>query len=214
MKTNETSENIKKIRSEPKGKFENYTFSIGETIHVVQRASPEDIRSLKMNEGMGNFFENFENPPKETKKMLSSLAKENIVCIAYNKNDEIIGYLSVVSPDDDRFDLENVYQIGAIEVSKKYRKKGVAMELMDLFKSEFFDNKIVYTFCYSWHWDTPKNNKKTYRKKLLSLLHSQNFSEKPINDINIKMDEYNIFAVRYGEKTDPELIEEFKKKLI
>jgi acetoin utilization protein AcuA len=155
---------------------------------------------------MGNFFKNFEDPASETKKMLENLAEKNIVSTAYNEKNEIIGYLTVVKPEEKKFNFDKIYQIGAIEVSKDYRNLGIAMELMKLFENKFFDNKIVYTFCYSWHWDLTECSKKEYREKVLSLLHS-------LDDINIKMDPYNVFAVRYGKKADAFLIKKFKRKL-
>jgi ribosomal protein S18 acetylase RimI-like enzyme len=184
-----------------------------EKIYIFQNTSLNFLRSLKISGHMGNFFKNFKNPASETKKMLENLTKENIVSIAYNKENEIIGYLTMVKPEEKKFNFDKVYQIGAIEVNKDYRKLGIAMELMKLFEDNFFDDKIVYTFCYSWHWDITECNKKEYREKVLHLLHSQKFSEEFIDDINIKMDPYNVFAVRCGKKADAYLIKKFKRKL-
>lgn len=184
-----------------------------EKIYILQNASLNFIRSLRIHKHMGNFFKNFEDPASETKKMLENLARENIVSIVYTKRNEIIGYLTVVKPEEKKFKFDKIYQIGAIEVSKDYRNLEIAMELMKLFENKFFDNKIVYTFCYSWHWDLTECSKKEYREKVLSLLHSQHFLEEYIDDINIKMDLYNVFAVRYGKKADAFLIKKFKRKL-
>jgi len=185
-----------------------------EKIYILQNAQVDFIRSLKISEHMGNFFKNFKNPVMETKKMLVNLAEENIVSIAYNEKNEIIGYLIVVKSQEERFNSEKTYQIGSIEVSKDYRNLGIAMELMKLFEDKFFDDKIVYTFCFSWHWDTRKCNVETYRKKILHLLYAQSFIEEFINDTNIKMDPHNVFAVRYGKNTDPVLIKKFRERLI
>ena len=186
-----------------------------EKIHVVRKATLKLIKYLKMQKKMGNFFKNFKNPVGETKNMLETLVRENnIVSVAYNEKNEIIGYLIVLTPQEERFNLEKIYQIGSIEVSKDYRGMGIATELMKLFEDEFFDDKIIYTFCYSWHWDTTECTVERYRKKILHLLHAQGFVEEFINDINIKMDPYNIFAVRYGKNADPVLIKKFKEKLI
>jgi len=184
-----------------------------EKIYILQNAQVNFIRSLKISEHMGNFFKNFEDPASETKKMLENLAEKNIVSTAYNGKNEIIGYLTVVKPEEKKFNFDKIYQIGAIEVSKDYRNLGIAMELMKLFEDKFFDDKIVYTFCYSWHWDLTECSKKEYREKVLNLLHSQHFLEEYIDDINIKMDTYNVFAVRHGKKADAFLIKKFKRKL-
>lgn len=184
-----------------------------EKIYILQNAQVNFIRRLRIHKHMGNFFKNFDDPAQETKKMLENLARENIVSIAYTKRNGIMGYLTVVKPEEKKFNFDKIFQIGAIEVNKDYRKLGIAMELMKLFEDKFFDDKIVYAFCYSWHWDLMECNKKEYRKKVLHLLHSQKFSEEFIADINIKMDSYNVFAVRYGKKANPFLIKKFKRKL-
>jgi hypothetical protein len=188
-----------------------------ERITVQPKVSLEFLRTLTMHRGMGNFFRSFTDPPLKTKEMLRNLIKDderNIVTVAFNEKNEIIGYISVIKPQEKKFDLTHVYEIGAIEVSRAYRKGGMGMNLMRGFENSFFNDKIVYTFCYSWHWDCSKESMKEYREALLTLLHSQNFSEESIDDINMKMDENNIFAVRYGKDVDRVLREEFKKKLI
>ena len=191
--------------------------SPGETITIHPKISLERLRSLTMDRGMGNFFRSFADPPLETKKMLRTLIKDgerSIVTVASNEKNEIIGYIAVLPSTETWFNHEKIYQIGAIEVSREYRKRGVGTDLMKIFDHRFFDDTIVYTFCYSWHWDCSKETITAYREALLKLLLSQNFSEESIDDINIKMDENNIFAVRYGKGVDMTLREEFKKKLI
>jgi len=67
----------------------------------------------------------------------------------------------------------------------------------------FYEDKIVLTTAFTWHWDLEATgmNKLEYRELFIDLAGRFGFMEMVTDEPNVTMDAANLFLVRLGRKT-------------
>ena len=161
---------------------------------------------LKLDSGIGRFahYSSIIQKLEVFDKVASQ--DEGRVSLALLDDSIVIGYLACWYPEPtERWSKldDLMYEMGAIEVSRNFRKMRIAHTMVDLIVSdEFFEEKISYMNGFSWHWDLDGSglSKFEYRKMMLKFLKHWCFEEFYTNEPNIGLRQENLFMARIGSK--------------
>ena len=161
---------------------------------------------LKLDSGIGNFahYSSIIQKLDVFDKVASQ--SDGRVSIALLNETTVIGYLACWIPEQtERWSKLGglMYEMGAIEVSRNFRKMGIAHTMVDLtIAGEFFDRRITYMNGFLWHWDLDGSglSKFEYRKMMLKFLDNWCFHEFYTNEPNIGLRQENLFMARIGSK--------------
>lgn len=187
---------------------------------IQSYCSPDAIEKLEIESGIG-IFPNYRSiiRGKETLINIAQRADSNVV-LAYLQDKKIIGYAIFTAPDPisrwGQGDTEGLIEFAVLEVSRNWRSQGVARAILGLaFDDDDFDDKIVVSTEFSWHWDLEYSGleKAAYRQRLLKLLKEYGFQLFPTNEPNILLDPVNMLTARVGEKTSNTIYLNFQAKL-
>lgn len=185
-------------------------------IHILPKTPSFWFSHLKLHAGIGNFAQ-FSSLIQKL-DIFENVAKENNgrVALGIIQDSLIVGYLACWSPaQHDRWSKlgDLMYELGAIEVSREYRKTGLAHKLIEsVIEDSFFDNRIAYMNGYSWHWDLDGNHLSMaeYRQLIINLLKPFDFQEYYTNEPNISLRPENVFMARIGPAVTPEDQKKFR----
>ncbi len=189
-------------------------------VYVRSYCEPGLIETLEIDSGIG-IFAQYRSiiRGRDTLVHLARRPDGNVV-LAYTEDRKIIGYIVITNPDpQDRWgkgDSAGIVEFGALEVSRKWRRYGIARALMDVaFNDESLEDKIVISMEYSWHWDLEGSGltKVQYRDRLLKLLKAYGFQQFPTNDPNILLDPANMFTARVGKNVSNAVYLKFQTRL-
>jgi acetoin utilization protein AcuA len=101
-----------------------------------------------------------------------------------------------------------MYEMGALEVSRNWRKMSIGKRIFSMIMDEdgFFEEKIAYMNGFSWHWDLDGSGLTLaqYRRMMLGLIRPYGFQECYTNEPNIALRQENFFTVRIGSKVSEE----------
>ncbi len=172
---------------------------------------------LKLDPGIGDFahYSSMIQKLDEFDKIAGG--KDGRVSLALLEETVIVGYFACRYPKpSERWSKlgELMYEMSAIEVSRNFRKLGIARMLIETVLSEpFIEDKIAYMNGYSWHWDVVGSGYTVdeYRQVHLKLLEPYCFREFGTNEPNITLREENIFMARIGSRVSPEDRKRFKR---
>jgi len=134
----------------------------------------------------------------------------------------IVGYVAFHRPDEyqrwSHPDLANVLlELGGIEVSNHWRQYRLASKILEAaFSTDYFDDKIVISNEYYWHWDLEDTKLKMweYRNLMEKLLCSVGFDTWITDEPEIVSHPANMFSVRIGKKVNEEAIARFRNLCI
>lgn len=189
------------------------------TVYIRTYCQPDFIASVDIGEGLGVFFYYHADRLKDMWLNISRM-KDGNVTLAYTAEQIVVGHVVFCPPapierwsqaNDDR-----IYELGALETSRKWRGIGVAKKLLQVACDEdSFEDRIVISTEYAWHWDYEGTglNRITYRNLLLHLLQGVGFREFKTDEPNITMDPANMLTARIGSRVDPELYAKFEALL-
>lgn len=179
-------------------------------IIIHPRCSAGSFKGLQLDAGLGNFAHYSSIIQKlETFEKIAS-GKDGRVALALIDENIIVAYMVCWYPDStDRWSKlgELMYEFGAIEVSRNFRKMGIAAEMVSsVIRNDFFDEKISYMNGYSWHWDVDGSSLTLvqYRKMMLNFMKPFGFEEYYTNEPNIALRQENLFMARIGSKVSEE----------
>src|SRR5438067_8753994 len=113
--------------------------------------SPSFVEGLKADDGLRAFA----RLPDREHQLLLSIAQqpENRLTLAYDASGNIIGQVSLAPLDHWWQDIGNAFEI-AVEVSPRWRKLGVAHQLLSLaLEFETVEESLIVGLGLSWHWD-------------------------------------------------------------
>lgn len=158
-----------------------------------------ELDELYMNDKLTVF-----RPPAKQKQALSTIAglPEGMVYIArYGR--EIVGYVTFHYPDGfSRWSKHPaVLELGGIEISPDWRKRGVgALLLREAFSNPVVENYIIVTVEFCWHWDlkTTGLDLFMYQKMLARLFGLVGLSKRATDDPDIIEHPANVLMVRVG----------------
>jgi acetoin utilization protein AcuA len=171
---------------------------------------PGAFEELRLDSGLGNFahYSSIIQKLEVFEKVASG--KDGRVALALIDENIIVGYMVCWYPDStDRWSKlgELMYEFGAIEVSRNFRKLGIAAKMvLSVLRDDFFDEKICYMSGFSWHWDVDGSGLTLvqYRKMMLNFMKPFGFEEYYTNEPNIALRQENLFMARIGSKVSEE----------
>ncbi|NLZ93408.1 MAG: GNAT family N-acetyltransferase [Firmicutes bacterium] len=175
-------------------------------VTVEGPVSRENIISLNICAGLHQFRQ-----PKDQQRALAQIAAlpEGLVYLAHI-NQTIVGYITFHYPEFERWahaGIANLLELGAIEVSRAWRGKGIATALVEIpFTNSLLEDKIIISLeCY-WFWDIRgmKLNTWHYRQLMQDLLAKGGFETKLTDDPDICSHPANLLSVRVGSLVDAE----------
>ena len=168
------------------------------TIHLEGPVTASYLSRLSMNEQLNNF-----RPADRQKDALITITDlpNGRVFIARCEQ-EIIGYVTFHHPDEYSRWCKHpwVVELGAIEVSKQWRKYRVAQYLLsEAFSNSYVEDFIVITIEYCWHWDLRSSGLTTwdYQRMLTKLFSSVGLKKRATDDPDILEHPANVLMVRY-----------------
>ncbi len=160
----------------------------------------KSLENLKINQHLTNF-----RPAEEQKKALIAISKmpKGMIYIA-RSGSEIVGYVTFHYPDEYfRWGKHpKVLELGGIEISPEWRKKGIAEALLEeAFRNPVMEDFIVVTLEFCWHWDLKGNGLEIfeYQKMLEKLFGMVNLKRRATDDPDIAEHPANVLMVRYGK---------------
>lgn len=156
-------------------------------------------------------------PPPQQHKALIEIAKlpEGRIIIARHEN-TVVGYVTYVYPDPlERWsegNMENLIELGAIEIIPKFRSFGVGKSLLNVsMMDDAMEDYIIITTEFYWHWDLEgtKLSVWEYRKMMEKMMNSAGLVWYATDDPEISSHPANCLMVRIGKRVDEESIQKF-----
>jgi acetoin utilization protein AcuA len=184
----------------------------GRLLDVEGPVEPDRLAAMRMDEGLKAF-----RVPEEQHKALVEIAAlpEGRIIVAREEN-LLLGYVIFLHPDPlERWSeakLENLLELGAIEVSAKIRGAGVAKELLRVaFLDDAMEDYIVISTEYYWHWDLKGTGLDVwqYRKVMEKIMGSVGMIWMATDDPEICSHPANCLMVRIGSRVPPESVAAF-----
>ncbi|MCG7344427.1 GNAT family N-acetyltransferase [Sporosarcina sp. ACRSL] len=174
--------------------------------------SGSELAKLEFHEDLVAF-----RPPEQQRKALIEIADlpEGRILIARHMN-EIVGYVTYLYPDPlerwSKGKMENLIELGAIEVIPKFRSGGVGKALLEVsMMDDAMEDYIILTTEYYWHWDLKgtKLNVWEYRKVMEKMMNAGGLEYYATDDPEISSHPANCLMARIGKRVDQESIEQF-----
>ncbi|MBM7578969.1 GNAT family N-acetyltransferase [Jeotgalibacillus terrae] len=182
------------------------------TIMIEGPVSKEQLASMEFHEDLVAF-----RIPDQQHKALIEIAglPEGRIIIAREHN-TIVGYVTYLYPDPlERWSqgkMDNLIELGAIEVIPKYRGASVGKNLLRVsMMDDAMEDYIVITTEYYWHWDLKGTglNVWDYRKVMEKMMNAGGLEYYATDDPEISSHPANCLMARIGSRIDPESIQKF-----
>lgn len=186
----------------------------GRELVIEGPVTPKDLAAMRFDEGLKAF-----RVPEEQHEALVEIAglPEGRIIVAREK-DLVLGYVTFLHPDPlerwSQAKLEDLLELGAIEVSHKVRGGGVGKALLDIaFRDDAMEDYIVITTEYYWHWDLKGTGLDVwgYRKIMEKVMGSVGMIWMATNDPEICSHPANCLMARIGSRVPTESIMAFDK---
>lgn len=176
--------------------------------------SSEYIRTLKMDDQLNNF----RLASKQYQALVKITGMDPGYVFVVNHQGTIIAYVTFHHPDEyDRWSRHaKVLELGCVEVSPGWRGHRLAKTLLArAFAGSLFEDFIVITTEYYWHWDLEASGLDvwSYQKMLTSLFGSAGFKCRQTDDQEIMEHPANVLMVRVGSHLNQEDIDAFDRLL-
>ncbi|MFC7364488.1 MULTISPECIES: GNAT family N-acetyltransferase [Bhargavaea] len=174
--------------------------------------SPETLESLEFHEDLVAFRQ-----PEQQHRAIIGISKlpEGRIIIARHEN-TIVGYVTFLYPDPlERWSegkMENLIELGAIEVIPAFRSGGVGKQLLKVsMMDDQMEDYIVITTEYYWHWDLKgtKLNVWEYRKVMEKMMNAGGLTYYATDDPEISSHPANCLMARIGNRVDQESVQQF-----
>lgn len=174
--------------------------------------SPETLERLEFHEDLVAF-----RPPAQQHKALVGIAglPEGRIIIARD-NETVVGYVTYLYPDPlERWSegkMDNLIELGAIEVIPKYRGCRVGKNLLIVsMMDDAMEDYITITTEYYWHWDLKGTglNVWEYRKVMEKMMNAGGLEWYATDDPEISSHPANCLMVKIGKRVDNESIQKF-----
>lgn len=185
-------------------------------IAIYIKCPPGFFSGLKLDSGLGNFAHYSSIIQKLDVFERVASQPEGRVALGLGEDDSVVAYAACWYPDTtDRWSKLNglMYEMGAVEVSRRYRHMKIAETVIGLIlQDRFFDEKIAYMNGYCWHWDLDGTGLTMvqYRQMMHKFLKKLGFQEYYTNEPNIALREENLFMARIGSKVSEEHQKRFR----
>lgn len=189
--------------AEPKKIIRELDTSKGK-IEIENYCPPEKLESMLIDDGICMFSR---HDPERQKRALVTVSKSDGGNVVVGVHDStIVSYIGIHKPSErERWGKPNypwLFELGAIEVSRNYRRLGLAAAMLKVsFEDPYYEDKIVLTTGFTWHWDLEETGLTKYQYHDLGaqLMGRFGFIEMATDEPNITMDSANLFLVRVGK---------------
>ena len=178
----------------------------GGDIEIENYCPAEKLETLAVDSGILMFSRN--NPERQKKALMNVTDSEGGNVVAAILEGVLVGYIGNHRPSESerwgKPGYDWLYELGAIEVSRNYRECGLSLAMMHAaWDDPFYDDKIVITTAFTWHWDLEATGmtKLEYRELFVELAGRFGFMEMATDEPNVAMDAANLFLVRLGNDT-------------
>ena len=184
------------------------------TLIIEGPISAKELTSYKFHEGLVAF-----RPPEKQFAALVGIADfpEGRIIIA-REHDTIIGYATFIYPDElerwSEADMDNLIELGAIEVASPYRGSKVGKNLLKVaMMDDAMEDYIVITTEYYWHWDLKGTGLSVwdYRKVMEKMMNAGGLVWFATDDPEICSHPANCLMVRIGKRVDQQSIQKFDR---
>ena len=174
--------------------------------------SSKDLKALEFHEDLVAF-----RLPAQQHKAITEIADlpEGRILIARDQN-MIVGYVTFLYPDPlERWSegkMENLIELGAIEVIPKFRGTGVGKSLLKVsMMDDAFEDFIVITTEYYWHWDLKGTglNVWEYRKIMEKMMQAGGLEYYATDEPEISSHPANCLMAKIGSRVDQESVRKF-----
>ena len=187
-----------------------------ETIHgtvVIEGPIPSDeIARLQFHEHLKAF--RAPNPQHQAIIEIAKLPEGRIIIV--RDQETIVGYCTYLHPDPlERWshgNMENLIELGAIEVIPKFRGTGVGKALLRVsMMDDAMEDYITITTEYYWHWDLKGTglNVWEYRKVMEKMMQAGGLEYFATDDPEISSHPANCLMAKIGSRVDNESIQQF-----
>lgn len=176
--------------------------------------SKQIIEESEFDEGLVAF-----RPPKKQREALIKVVdlEESRIIIAKEKN-KIVGYAIYLFPDPlerwSEFKLDNLLELGAIEVSGNYRGYQLAKTLLKVsMMDDYMEDYIIITTEYYWHWDLRGTGLSIweYRDIMEKVMKTGGLEWYATDDPEICSHPANCLMARIGKRVGPDAVHEFNR---
>ncbi|MBU4173340.1 MAG: N-acetyltransferase [Actinobacteria bacterium] len=173
-------------------------------ILVENHCPAEKLERMEVDDGICMFSR---HDPSRQLKALVSVSKDDGGNVVVGVHDgKLVSFVGIHYPAErERWGKPGypwLLELGAIEVSRNYRKLGLAEAMLGVaFDDPYYDDKILLTTGFTWHWDLEGTgmDKMQYRSLGISMFGHYGFMEMATDEPNVTMDSANLFLVRIGE---------------
>jgi acetoin utilization protein AcuA len=172
----------------------------------------EQLESYEFHEDLVSF-----RPASKQHQALIEIANlpEGRIIIA-REGQMVIGYATFLYPDPlERWsegNMENLIELGAIEVIPKFRGSGVGKSLLTVsMMDDAMEDYIIITTEYYWHWDLKGSGLSVwdYRKVMEKMMNEGGLQWYATDDPEICSHPANCLMVRIGKRIQTESIQKF-----
>ncbi|GAE34167.1 GNAT family N-acetyltransferase [Halalkalibacter akibai] len=182
------------------------------TLTLEGPISAQALNEYDFHEGLVAF-----RPPTQQKQALIGIADlpEGRINVVLDGN-MIVGYVTFVYPDPmERWSegkMENLIELGAIEIAKEYRGAQVGKNLLRLsMMDDAMEDYIIITTEYYWHWDLKGSGLDVweYRKVMEKMMNAGGLEWYATDDPEICSHPANCLMARIGKRIDTNSIQQF-----
>ncbi|WP_338750713.1 GNAT family N-acetyltransferase [Bacillus sp. FJAT-52991] len=182
------------------------------TLIIEGPVSSDVLAGMTFHEGLVAFRQ-----PEQQHQAIVEIAAlpEGRIIVARDGN-IIVGYVTFLYPDPlerwSEANLENMIELGAIEVIPKYRGAHVGKNLLRLsMLDDAMEDYIIITTEYYWHWDLKGTglNVWEYRKIMEKMMNAGGLEWYATDDPEISSHPANCLMVRIGQRIDQASIQKF-----
>ncbi|ARU63369.1 N-acetyltransferase [Tumebacillus avium] len=176
--------------------------------------APERLAEYEFHAGLTAF-----RVPEKQKQAVIGIAglPEGRIIIARHGS-VIAGYVTYLYPDPmERWaeaQMDNLIELGAIEVAAPYRGGNVAKSLLDIsFRDDAMNDYIVISTEYYWHWDLENTRLSVweYKEVMKKIMGSVGMEMFATDDPEITSHPANMLMARIGSRVDLDSIEKFNE---
>ncbi|ADH98789.1 hypothetical protein [Salisediminibacterium selenitireducens] len=176
--------------------------------------SKETMERCEFDEGLLAF----RKPEQQKKALLEVMDLPESRIIVARVGDLIVGYATYLFPDPlerwSEIQLENLLELGAIEVSSSYRGAALAKHILKVtMMDEAVEDYIIITTEYYWHWDLRGTGLSIweYRDIMEKVMKSGGLEWFATDDPEICSHPANCLMARIGKNVSPSDVHEFDR---
>lgn len=174
--------------------------------------SAEELARLEFHEDLVSFRQ----APQQHKALIGIAGLPEGRIIIVRELNQVVGYVTYVYPDPlERWsegNMENLIELGAVEVIPKFRGGGVGKALLEVsMMDDAMEDYIVITTEYYWHWDLKGTglNVWEYRKVMEKMMQAGDLEYFATDDPEISSHPANCLMARIGKRVDTASIQQF-----